>query len=289
MNRNRLNLVLLAAAAGLGVGVYVASRPEAPAAPLTALTADLVTRIALAHPGRPALQLEKGPAGAWRMTAPFAAEIDPFEVNALLALASAETRQAVSGGDLANFGLDPPAYTLTLNDTAIAVGGVEPLSYNRYVKVGDAVSLIDDPPSAALDADYGDLVAKDLIPAGSELVAIEVPGLGLTKGEKGWSATPADPRASADAIQAFVDGWKKARSMWNETASDGTVKGPAVALTLAGGEVRRYVIVATEPQLKLHRAEMGVTYVLSKALADTLLKLQEPKAAEPEKPETPAN
>lgn len=284
MNRNRLNLVLLVAAAGLGAGVYFASRPEDKGAPLTPLTADLVTRITLAHPGRPPLQMEKGAAGAWRMTAPVAAEIDPFEINALLALAGAETRQAVSGGKLAELGLEPAAYTVTLNDTAIAFGGTEPLSYNRYVKVGDSVSLIDDPPSAALDAEYGDLVAKDLIPSGSELVAIEVPKLKLVKGEKGWTATPADPKAGADEIQKFVDGWSKARSMWNESAAGAQLKGATVALTLAGGEVRRYVVAATEPQLKLHRADIGVTYVLSKALYADLFELPAPKAADPAEP-----
>lgn len=284
MNRNRLNLVLLVAAAGLGTGVYVASRPEPKGPPLTNLTADLVTRITLAHPGQPALQLEKDAAGAWRFTAPIAAEVDAFEINALLGIASADTKQAVAGGDPKELGLDPPAYTLTLNDTAIAFGGTEPLSYDRYVKVGDTVSLVDDPPSAALDKDHADLVAKDLVPADAVLVAIEVPKLKVSKGEAGWTLAPKDPAAGADQIQKFVDGWKRARAMWNEAGSATPPKGPAVRLTLAGGEVRSYVIAATEPQLKLHRPELGVTYVLSKALEDELLKLPAPApepAAEP--------
>ena len=287
MNRARLNAGLFAVAIGLGVAVYLAQRGEPPGPALTPYKPDAVTRIALEHPGAPAIRLEKQD-GKWQLTAPVSAEADPFEVNALIGLADRETRLKLEGATLKELDLDPPQYTLTLNDVAIGFGGTEPIEFRRYVKTGDAAWLIDDPPGAALDKDYADLVAKDVLPAGAEIERIEVPGLTLAKNAEGkWSATPADPKASADAMQKLADGWKNARSMWNEMAG-GKVGGNVVKIALKGGAVREFVVAAREPQLKLHRADLGVNLVLSKALADELFKLPDPPPPPQEKkPDAP--
>jgi hypothetical protein len=281
MKRQRLNLVLLAAALGLGGAVYFAQHGEPPGAPLTTYKPDSVTRIALEHPGAPAIRLEKQGA-AWQLIAPITAEADPFEVNALVALADRDTKLKLEGATLKDLELDPPQFTVTLNDTAIGFGATEPIEFRRYVKTADGAFLIEDPPGAALDRDYADLVAKDLFPAGAEIERIEVPGLTLARGADGnWAVMPADAKASADAMQKMADGWKGARSMWNEMAGDtkaagDKARGDRVKVTLKGGVVREFTVAAREPQLKLHRADLGVNLVLSKALADELLKLPEP-------------
>ena len=280
MNRARLNLALLVVAAGLGAAVFFAQKKEPSGPPLTPFTPDAVTRIALEHPGSPAIRLEKHD-GQWRLTEPVQAEADTFEVNGLVALADRETKLKLEGGALKDFTLDPPGYTITLNDRTIGFGGVEPLEFRRYVKTADGAFLVEDPPSAALDADYADLVAKDLLPKDAELERIEVPGLALARDAQGqWAATPAGPRATTDAMQKFADGWKGARSMWNALARDGKVSGDKVKVALKGGATREFVIAARDPQFKLHRADLGVTFVLSKALAEELLKLPEPAPPE---------
>jgi len=285
MNRTRLNLALMAVAAGLGGAVFFAQKAQPPGPPLTPYAADAVMRVALEHPGKPAIALEKQE-GGWRITAPVQAAADEFEVNALIGLADRETRLKLEGGALKDLGLEPAAYTLVLNDRAIAFGGVEPLEYRRYVKTADGVFVIEDPPGAALDAEYADLVSKDLLPKGTEIERIEVPGLTLAKDADGkWSAAPAGPKATADAMQKLADGWQGARSMWNEMARDAKVSGDRVKVTFKGGVAREFVIAAREPQFKLHRADLGVTFVLSKTLVDELLKLPEPAAPEEPKEE----
>jgi hypothetical protein len=279
MRRARFNLALLAVAAGLGAVVFFSIEKKEPGPPLTALAPEAVTQIRLAHPGAPLIRLEKRD-GAWHLAEPVQAEADEFEVNALTALANKETRDKVEGGDPAELGLAPPAYTVTLNDTTIEVGGTEPLQYRRYVRVGETVWLIDDPPSAALDKDYADLVSKALFPAQAAIQRIALPGLTLAREGEQWAVTPADPKATADAMQKLADGWKGARSMWNEMAPAARPKGERVTVTLADGAVREFVVAARDPQLKLHRPDLGVNFVLSRALADELLKLPEPPPPE---------
>ena len=286
MRRAQLNLALLVVAAGLGAAVFFSVDKDEPGPPLTALKPDAVTRIHLAHPGAPAIRLAKQD-GKWRLVEPVAAEADEFEVGALTALADKEAKDKVEGGNAADFGLEPPKYTLTLDDTAIEVGTTEPLQYRRYVRVNGVVSLIEDPPSAALDKDYADLVAKALFPPDAEIARIELPKLTLARDGDAWAVTPADPKATADAMQKLADGWKNARSMWNESGAPGAkVKGEGVKVTLKDGTVREFVVAAREPQLKLHRPDLGVNLVLSKALADELLTLPQPPPPEEKKEET---
>lgn len=280
MKRARLNLGLMVVAAGLGAAVFFSQKKDEKGPPLTGLAADAVTHIALEHPGQPGIRLEKRDA-RWYFGAPVTAEVDEFEINALLGLATAEAKESVTGATLKNLGLDPPKYTVTLNDVQIAVGDVEPIQFRRYVKVGDVVSLIEDPPSAALDADYSDLVAKGVLPAGSEIASIELPKLKLAKADGKWALTPADPNAGADQMQRLADAWKNARAMWNERAAGPAPKGERVKVTFADGTAREFVVAARDPQFKLHRPDLGVNYVLSKALADEMLQLPPPAAPAP--------
>ena len=291
MNRARLNLVLLVVAAGLGTGVYFAQREQPPGPPLTPFKPDAITRIALEHPNAPAIRLEKQ-ADGWRLTEPVQAEADPFEVNALIGLADRATQLKLEGGAPKELGLDPPNFTLTLNDRAIGFGGTEPLEFRRYVKTADGIFLVEDPPSAALDAEYADLVAKDLLPKDAAIERIELPGLVLAQGAEGqWAVTPADPQATTDAMQKLADAWKNARSMWNEMARGGKAAGDIARITFKGGATREFTIAQRDPQLHLQRADLGVTFVLSRTLVDELLKLSPPPPPkeEPaqEKPATP--
>lgn len=275
MKRARLNLALLVVAGGLGAAVFFAQKKEPAGPPLTSFKPDAVTRIVLEHPEAPAIRLEKQD-GHWQLVAPVVAEADEFEVNGLIALADREARK-LEGGSLKELDLDPPQFTLTLNDTAIAFGGVEPLEFRRYVKSGSAVWMIEDPPGAAMDKDYADLVSKNALPPGVQIERIELPALTLAKAADGaWTLSPADPKAGADQMQKLAQAWGSARAMWNEMAPPGKASGERVRVTLKGGVVREFVVAAREPQLKLQRADLGVTLVLSKALGDELLKLPEP-------------
>lgn len=279
MNRARLNLLLLVLATGLGLGVWYSQEKEEKGPPLTTLTADALVKIAIEHPDRDAVRLEKKD-GRWSLVAPASARVDEFEINALLGLVDREAKKALDREsiNLAELGLDPPKYTITLNDTTISFGDVEPLDYRRYVKVGEAVSLIEDPPSAALDADYADLVAKSVLAMDAVVEKISVPGLTLARDADGkWMLTPVDATATTDRMQKLVDGWKSARAMWNEMPKDVSPKGEPVVITLKGGAQQRFVLLERDPQLKLYSPDAKTVYVLSKALADELLKLPEIK------------
>lgn len=271
MKRQQLNLALAAVGLALGVAVFFSQEKEEKGPPLTALGANGVTRVAIAHPGSTTIRLLKGDKG-WELIEPVKAAVDDFEVNALLSLADLETKMTLDRTQLklSDLGLDPPKYTIALNDTRLAFGNIEPIKYQRYLQSGETVYLVDDPPSAALDKDYSDLVSKNLLPADAEIVKIEGPNLRVSK----------DTQNAAGLLAS----WKNAKSMWNEAASNRKAKGDTVTVTLKDRTLK-FVVTERDPQLKLYSPELGVDYVLSKALETELLKLPEPSKADEKKEE----
>ncbi|SEQ26985.1 protein of unknown function [Solimonas aquatica] len=289
MKRARLNLLLLVLVAALAATVYFTRKKEEPkGAPLTALNTDAIDRIRIEHPDRPALQLEKR-GSDWWLSAPVSAPCDPFEVATLLNLASASTQRSFKLSEVkpAELKLDPPQFSITLNDQKLAFGDVEPLEYRRYVQHGDTVSLIDDPAATSVDADYSDLLAKTLLPSDARLVAIQLPGLSLKRDADGkrWQAEPAPAAASADDLSRLVEAWRHARAMWNaaipaQAAQSGQTPQP-ITLSLEGGQTIQLLLISREPQLIIDRPDLKVRYTLSKADADTLLSLKPAAAAKP--------
>jgi hypothetical protein len=301
MKRKHLNLLLGVVALALLATVFLTrKKPEPEGAPLTALTREAVTRIVLAHPGIPDIVLEKA-ASQWSLTAPVKVEADAFEIGTLLSFANTETRSTLDSADLnrGELGLDPPKYSLKLDDTLLLFGEVEPLKYTRYVEVkdaaGDRVVTIDDIAGTATDADYTDLVSKALLPDGAQIASIEVPGLSVMKAAEGpgWTSIPADAAKNSDAIQKFVDAWREARSLYNQKPpadeKEKPAAVPAVAtVKLADGTALSFKIIAQAPQLVLERVDLGVRYTLAAPEAAALLGIAADKKPEPASPAAPA-
>lgn len=291
MKRTTLNLTLAMLVAGLSAGAWYAQKQKnAPKPSLTGLGANGVSRASVAWPDAPEIRLERQ-GEQWRLTAPVTARVDRFEALNFGNLATTQIRETLSadGLDLKSIGLDPPERVITLNDQRIALGATDPIEFRRYAEVGGKVVLIDDPVSAAFDRDYHDLISKELFAADEEIVGLELPGLVLAQGADGsWSALPASPAATADAIRQLVSAWKGASAMWNE-AGGSEPAGERVRLRLKGGEVREFVVASREPQLSLYSPALKIRFQLSKALEDGLFKL--PAPAEPAAPpaESPAN
>jgi hypothetical protein len=284
MHRARLNLILLALAVALGLAVYWGGPEEAIKPPLTALAPEAITRIEIEHPGAELIRLEKQD-GRWQLTAPVSARADSFEVNAVLGLASLEVQKTLSPGevDLAALGLAPSRYRVRFNDVSLELGGSEPLQYRRYVRRGEDVLLVNDPPSAALDADFSDLVSKALLPPGAVVQGLSLPGLNLSRGEQGWQARgPQATGATAEQMQTLAQSWQNASAMWNAPETESRPEGEPLTVRLDDGSELRFVLLAREPQLLLSRPDLRVRYTLSRALADELLQL--PPAAAPSPP-----
>ena len=290
MSRNQLNLLLLALVAGLTLTVVLTQEEETPKRPLLAgLDAEQIDRIAIRHPGAEEIRLQKQ-GGVWQLAAPGQARAEAVEVAALTDLAALESARQLQADavDLAELGLAPPKYEIEINDRLLRFGGIEPLEYERYVRVGDTIHLVSDPPSAALDAEHADLVSKQLLPAGRQIARLELPELSLSQGEQGWTLSPPQADVGTDQMQALVDAWSRARALWNQMPPEDAdyADKPEIRLHLDDGSVVELRLVDREPQLILAQPAAQVHHHLSKALAEELLQLPAPEAVEEASAET---
>lgn len=278
MKRKHFNLLLGALVLGLVAAVYFSrEKPEPPPPPLTTLSSGDINRILIQHAGRPDIRLEKRQ-NTWWLTAPVKTRAESVEVTAILGLAAhpSQRRYPVTEMNLAELGLGPADWTMQLNDLRIEFGTTDPIESRRYVRLGDTVHLVEDPPSAALDADYNDLVARRLLPAGARITRLQLPGLALNRTDKkGWEVTPKSADQGADAAQQLVDAWLNAQAMWI-TTFDPKLPAQGAVNIQTGDETFRFSILQRDDQLILARPELGVQFTLPKTLDSALFELKPP-------------
>lgn len=275
--RTLLNLLLIAAAVLLTALLWLDREAAPEPEPLTKLSRDAITEVRIDYPDALDLHLVRG-AGGWRMTAPIAARLEDSEVMQILRLAEADVHRKYPGGELdpARIGLDEPPYTVTFatddgRRARIELGGQSALEGNRYARVGDTVHLIAEPNMRALDAEYSNLIARDLLAEDAEIEKLELPGATLTPtGNGGWTVSPESADRGADAAQRTLRAWHAARAMWLKPADDREAVS-RVRIHLAGGGVRELAVVARKPQLILRDPALGVHYHVAANEAGPLL------------------
>ncbi len=276
MTRSHFNLLLLAIVGGLGAVLWYSQEKAEVFPPLTPFAQADVDSIVLTHPDAPVIELRKQ-GSDWQLLSPVQAPADGFEVASLVNLATLDVKRSVdaSEADLQQLMLDPPAFTVTINGQELAFGGTEPIEYRRYIRTGNRVALVLDPPSAALDKDFSDLVAKQLLPVGAKVRRIEVPGLVVRRADndQGWVAD-GHADVTSDQLQAFVDAWMGVRAMWNGALppADAQAAGEAVRIEYDGGEMNLR-IAEREPQLLIDNLGYQVRHTVSRAEVEKLLSL----------------
>ena len=282
MSRTVLNGLLLLVVIGLAAAVWLSpsTRHPAPPALLPGLAPDGITRVDIQRRGEPDIVLEKDAHG-WELTAPFRVPANDVRVAAVTALAGAESRGGFSaaGRDLKPFGLDPPAARVALNDTTVALGGVEPISARRYVKVGNTIRLVPDYYTNGITAPAADFVSLALLPEGHRPVAIAAPGITLRRGKDGHWVDVGAAGAPGSALDAFADRWHRARALDVEPAPAGAASSGTVTVETAAGPPLVFDIAQRSPELILARRDLGVAYHFPASETVKLLQLAPPAAA----------
>lgn len=289
MQRKTLNLLMTGLVAVLIVVVIFSQEEEAPPVLLTSLDIDSIDHIEVIHPDSKPIVLDKYSYG-WALSAPVQVSADELQVNALLELATRESsaQYPVAEMDLAAVGLETPEFSIRLNDVMLDFGDKEPIEDRRYVRVGETVFLTPNPPSTALDANYSDLVHALVIPdSEKQIEAIKFKDYQIVRNESGgWKVVPESASKGADAAQTLMDHWNGARSLWKALLTDEDKPTASATLTLGEKKVE-FQIVATDPQLKLARPDIGIVYTLPPRYASDLFELKAPP--EPEDAEDARN
>jgi hypothetical protein len=156
-----INFGLLAAVLALSIVLWLAPEPDTGLKPFAHINADTLSRIEISVPRLPPAQLQRRD-GAWHALAPAAAELDAQRLRNLLNLLHESTEPGYEAAhlELKEFGLDPPAATLKLDEHSFQFGASEPLSRRRYVLYSGKLYLLADTHYPLLSRGIGNLLKQ---------------------------------------------------------------------------------------------------------------------------------
>ena len=264
-NRWLLNLGLLAAIALLLL--LLPSEEKQPTTETTLagfLPADIQT-IRIMRAGKADILFEK-PAGVWRMVVPYAVNADPALIRNLLSIRSLRVHLQTDSStiQLADFALQEPAVSLTLNQTRIDFGTVQPVGNLRYLLLDDKLMLVDDNMQELLNTSSLSYIDRQLIPANASIKSIRIDGQAVDL-NAAWAAARANwislhaPDAAGKADSA------EGTPVEIELKDTGTIMRFIAQKREADG-----VLIRDEPAIEYHishddMAELGLTAAASDA------------------------
>lgn len=275
--RNLLNLGLL-----LFIGVLVLlviyepgiEKPQEPTR-LLELEREAVTQIRIERQGQETVALARDAHGDWRLTEPLAIGASAFRIGSLLRITEQKSLGSFPAEPerLAGYGLEAPRVTLTLNDKmTVAFGDNTPLDQRRYVRLGDRVHLVSDTLYYHLIGAYTTFIRAELLPEGSAIAALTLPGLSVSWQAEHWQVEPKPEPFSADQVTRLIDAWKLASAV-QVKPYDGK-QGETITIEQGGEEAPiTFLLTARTPDLVLARPELGIEYHLAESSGEELLTL----------------
>ncbi|ANX04496.1 DUF4340 domain-containing protein [Immundisolibacter cernigliae] len=279
-----LNLALALVVAALAAVAWFqpGKTPPPPQVKLTKLDPQTVKRIDF-HPPRGAAFALVRDGKDWFIDSP-RLRAQPFRVETLLELPGAASAAQFTLADNKDngFGVDPPQARLRFDDTEIAFGLTNPVGLRRYVRVGDAVHLIDDRFYHHAASTWVAWVDRRVLPEGVTLTALDLPGLRLRREGTAWKISPEQPKASADAITMLIEEWQRAYAMDVEESTAVPADARALRLEWQGGALELAVAQDGDEWL-LYRRDAPVRYRFSANQGKRLLEIEQtaPGAAQP--------
>lgn len=273
-----LNIFLALALAGLlALVIYEPGQTESPDAKrLTTLDPDTVQKISIESPGREPVLLTQQ-SGQWLMQKPLTMPANTGRIQQLLKIARAKSiaDYAMSNVDANQLQLDTPSLSLTLDDVLLRFGTTDALGGSRYVQVGNTVHLITDKYSYLAKRAATEFISPALLPQGSVIEKLVLPGLRLIQQEGRWSVNGHE--GDADAIQTLLDEWRHGRALRvSLTDKNDAVTKENITVTLGnnvGGQILQFALIRSETEIILQRTEPGIQYHFPLEASQRLLAL----------------
>ena len=273
---SRLNLALLAAVIALALAAYFIPHKKEPEHKLSVLKAADAKSIRIESAGSAPVLLEKT-ATEWKLTAPVKARADGLQIQRLLEILDAASKDRYPATGLARYGLNEPNARVTINQQGFAFGAVNEMSREQYVLSQDGIYPLALRYGAALPKSALQLVARQLFAPEEAPVAFESGEFKLVQEDGKWQLTPPPPDLSQDDINRWVDEWRLATALAVLPPSNRKPLA-TVNLKLKDGTAISVAVLQRQPQLVLARSDQAFEYQF---VADAAKRLLVPPAAAP--------
>lgn len=272
-SRLAVNLALFALVAALGLlAWYRPKSGEAETFQVSALEPARVVSMRIEKPGHEPVALERRQ-GEWFMASPWQARAHEARVERLLEILTLRARQRLPAEDLARFELDRPLATLLAGSETLAVGALNSVTRQQYLRAGNWVYLVDSRAVADLFAPAARLLSPRLLGPGESPVAFELDSVSLRQEGGRWQRSPAPAQpVSQDDFNRWVQEWRLAAALDVQRAGAAGPDPPReVEIALAGGRSIRLRVLQQEPALILLRMDEGLAYRFPREVGERLL------------------
>ncbi len=263
-----LNAALAAVVAALALFVYLKPRSE-PEYRLSTLSAAAVNYIRFEVHGQPPVVLERKKAD-WVIETPFAARGDAVQIQALLAVLGASSRERYPASGLARFDLSEPYSRLALNDEVFSFGAVNEMSREQYVLSGGNVYLVGLRYGAALPKDPLQLASRQLFGRDEAPAGFELPDFSVRERDGRCESSPPQKTLSSEDCNRWLNEWRLATASEVMIAPDGK---PLLTINVRrkDGSPLALAILQREPDVLVVRPDQKLAYRFSRELGQRLL------------------
>lgn len=260
-SRAWLNLLLAAVLLVVGLFFYLkpAHEPD-PGTRLTDLSLSDITSITVERAEAPTIQLERRTAGWW-LTAPMEARAAVARVGSLLDLSRKHSvnRYPLSGLKAADYGLSATSTRVHLNDRLLILGAENTVTGQRYIQTDQTLNVVRNDLIDFASADIASWVSLKLLPPGSTITRLELPGLVAKLGtDNTWTTEP----PGDTAIEPLASAWQELKAQWADDPKSGD-GGDAINIQLANGNTMRFAILQRTPQLVLLDTDLNIRFHIS--------------------------
>ena len=262
------NAALFAAVAALALFAWLKPPHGEPEFKLSTLNAADAKSIKLEIAGAPPVVLERS-ASDWQISAPFAARADSFQVQRLLGVLGAASKDRFPATGLARFDLNEPNVRITVNQQAFSFGAINEVSREQYVQTQDGIYLVGVHYGANLPKSALQLASKQLFAVDEAPVAFEFDAFKLAQQDGKWQLTPAAD-AGPDDINRWVDEWRLATAI-AVLAPSSRKPLAAIKVKLKNGGGITLAVMQREPELIIARSDQNFEYQFPGVAARRLL------------------
>jgi hypothetical protein len=269
-----VNALLLIGVLGLGAYAWHKDRqPKEPGYKLSALRVAGVKKIEVAPRGAPGYTLEKR-GETWFLIAPIEARAEQSQVQRMLGLLSAASKEKLAATDLKRFDLDPPALKVSMDGQSFSFGGTNPLSQEQYVGTGDGVYLVSAYYASLVPRASDRMLTHSLFNEREKAIGFKFKGFSVQQQDGKWTLSPRPTsdkeKLSQDDLNRWADDWHYASSLVTQPWS-GKPTPDVVEVKLTDGKSITFVVVRREPELILARPDEKLQFQFSGEMTRRLL------------------
>ena len=279
-----VNVLLLAAVIGLGAYAWhKGNQPKEPSHALSILSSSAVKKIEVTRRDGPGYTLEKR-GEVWFLASPLQVRADQSQVQRLLDLLAATSKEKLAATDLKRFDLDPPTLKVTIDNQVFSFGTTNPLTQEQYLATGDSVYLVSSYYLSLIPAQSDRLLTHNLFHQDEKPVSFAFKDFHVDQKDGKWTVVPAPAekeRPSQDDLNRWADDWRLSSSLLTQIW-DGKATGETVQVKLANGKTVVFAVVRKEPELVLARPDEKVQFQFSGEMSRNLM--HPPTAAAKDKP-----